>query len=308
VSLVVSTNALTKRYGRVTAVEDLELAVYDGDLFGFLGPNGSGKSTTLRMLLGLVYPTSGEIEVLGRAIPREAARALPDIGSLIEGPAFYPHVSGPTNLALLAAAAGCSRHDRERLVAEALERVGLTQVGRLRYRAYSSGMKQRLGLAAATLRPRRLLILDEPTNGLDPAGSREIRDLLVELVASGTTVLLSSHLLSEIELVCTRAAIVNNGKLVAQADVDELLGPTQRVLITTPDIEAAVQAVGSMRTPRIIERVGEGLVVHLDGFDPSELNSRLVRDGVRVRGLTQERPRLEEVFLGLTEDDNDIRG
>ena len=307
-SLVVSTNALTKRYGRVTAVEDLALAVYDGDLFGFLGPNGSGKSTTLRMLLGLVYPTSGEIEVLGRAIPREASRALPDIGSLIEGPAFYPHVSGPTNLSLLATAAGCSRHDRDRLVGEALERVGLTHVRRLRYRAYSSGMKQRLGLAAAMLRPRRLLILDEPTNGLDPAGSREIRDLLVELVASGTTVLLSSHLLSEIELVCTRAAIVHNGRLVAQADVEELLGPTQRVLISTLDIDAAVQALGSMRTPRIIERVGEGLVVHLDGFDPSELNSRLVRDGVRVRGLAPQRPRLEDVFLGLTEDDHDVRG
>ena len=297
---VVMTDGLTKRYGRVTAVQDLSLEVLEGDLFGFLGPNGSGKSTTLRMLLGLVYPTAGQVEVLGRPIPKEAGVVLPDIGSLIEGPAFYPHVSGPGNLALIAAQSGTSRRHRRELVGDALERVGLVGVGRLPYRAYSSGMKQRLGLAAAILRKRRLLILDEPTNGLDPAGTREMRDLFVELVATGTTILLSSHLLSEIELVCTRAAIVHNGRLMAQAAVGELLAPTQRVLISTPDVDATMREIGSMRTPWIVERRADGIVVHLDGFDPSDLNSRLVRAGVRVRGLSPERPRLEEVFLRLT--------
>jgi ABC-type multidrug transport system ATPase subunit len=303
VTAVVMTDGLTKRYGRLTAVQDLGLEVFEGDLYGFLGPNGSGKSTTLRMLLGLVYPTAGQIEILGRPIPREAGIVLPDIGSLIEGPAFYPYVSGPGNLGLIAAESGTPRRRRRKLVGDALERVGLMGVGRLPYRAYSSGMKQRLGLAAAILRQRRLLILDEPTNGLDPAGTREMRDLFVELVATGTTIMLSSHLLSEIELVCTRAAIVHNGRLMAQAEVGELLAPTQRVLISTPDVDVSVREIRSMGTPRIVERRTDGIVVHLDGVDPSDLNSQLVRAGVRVRGLTSERPRLEEVFLKLTEGD-----
>jgi ABC-type multidrug transport system ATPase subunit len=183
---VIRTEALTKRFGGLVAVDGLDLDVREGDLFGFLGPNGSGKTTTVRMLLGLVFATSGRIELLGRPMPRAAGEVLPRVGSLVEGPAFYPHLSGRANLALFdAAGPGGNRGDRRRRVGEALERVGLGGVGRRPVRAWSSGMRQRLGLAGALLRAPRLLVLDEPTNGLDPHGMREVRDLLVELPGAG---------------------------------------------------------------------------------------------------------------------------
>ena len=206
---MIRTEGLTKRFGRLTAVDGLDLDVGEGDLFGFLGPNGSGKTTTVRMLLGLVFATSGGIEVLGRPMPGAAREVLAQVGSLVEGPAFYPHLSGRANLTLFDAAGPGSRRDRRRRVEDALARVGLDGVGRRPVKAWSTGMRQRLGLAAALLRAPRLLVLDEPTNGLDPHGTREVRDLLVELVKGGTTVFLSSHLLAEIELVCSRAAIVD---------------------------------------------------------------------------------------------------
>ena len=180
---VIRTEALTKRYGGLVAVDGVDLRVDQGDLFGFLGPNGSGKTTTVRMLLGLVFATSGRVEVLGRPMPRAAASVLPEVGSLVEGPGFYPHLSGRANLALFDAAGPRGtggRKDRRRRVDDALGRVGLDGVGRRPVKAYSSGMRQRLGLAAALLRGPRLLVLDEPTNGLDPKGMREIRDLLAE--------------------------------------------------------------------------------------------------------------------------------
>jgi len=282
---VIRTEGLTKRFGGLVAVDGLDLDVGEGDLFGFLGPNGSGKTTTVRMLLGLVFATSGRIEVLGRPMPRAAREVLPQVGSLVEGPAFYPHLSGRANLALFDAA---------------LARVGLDQVGRRPVRAWSSGMRQRLGLAAALLRAPRLLVLDEPTNGLDPHGMREVRDLLAELVAGGSTVFLSSHLLAEVELVCTRAAIVDRGRLVAQDRVEALLGPTGRVLVTTPDVGAAADLAAVLPGVRLGERGGDRLAVHLNGTAPEALNRRLVDGGVRVRELVVERPTLEDVFLRLT--------
>jgi ABC-2 type transport system ATP-binding protein len=299
---VIRTEGLTKRFGGLVAVDGLDLDVRDGDLFGFLGPNGSGKTTTVRMLLGLVFATSGRIELLGRPMPRAAREVLPQVGSLVEGPAFYPHLSGRANLALFDAAGPASggRRDRHRRIGEALERVGLAGVGRRPVRAWSSGMRQRLGLAAALLRAPRLLVLDEPTNGLDPHGMREVRDLLVELVGGGTTVFLSSHLLAEIELVCTRAAIVDRGRLVAQDRVAALLGPTGRVLVTTPDVAAAADLAAGLPGVRLGERRPDRLAVHLDGTAPEALNRRLVDGGVRVRELVVERPTLEEVFLRLT--------
>jgi ABC-type multidrug transport system ATPase subunit len=300
---VIRTEGLTKRFGRLTAVDGLDLDVREGDLFGFLGPNGSGKTTTVRMLLGLVFATSGRIEVLGRPMPGAAREVLAQVGSLVEGPAFYPHLSGRANLTLFDAAgpqADPGGGDRRRRVGEALERVGLAGVGRRPVKAWSTGMRQRLGLAAALLRTPRLLVLDEPTNGLDPHGMREVRDLLVELVRGGTTVFLSSHLLAEVELVCTRAAIVDRGRLVAQDRVDALLGPTGRVLVTTPDVGAAADLAAALPGVRPGERRPDRLAVHLDGTSPETLNRRLVDGGVRVRELVMERPTLEDVFLRLT--------
>jgi ABC-type multidrug transport system ATPase subunit len=303
---MIRTQGLTKRFGGLVAVDGLDLDVREGDLFGFLGPNGSGKTTTVRMLLGLVFATSGRIEVLGRPMPRAAREVLPQVGSLVEGPGFYPHLSGRANLALFDAAGprgpggtGAGR-DRRRRVGDALARVGLEGLGRRPVRAYSTGMRQRLGLAAALLRAPRLLVLDEPTNGLDPHGMREVRDLLAELVAGGTTVFLSSHLLAEVELVCTRAAIVDRGRLVAQDRVEALLGPTGRVLVTTPDVAAAADLAASLPGVRLGERRPDRLAVHLDGTAPEALNRRLVDGGVRVRELVVERPTLEDVFLRLT--------
>jgi len=290
---VIRTEGLSKRFGGLVAVEGLDLDVGEGDLFGFLGPNGSGKTTTVRMLLGLVFATSGRIEVLGRPMPRAAREVLPQVGSLVEGPAFYPHLSGRANLALFDAA---------------LARVGLDRVGRRPVRAWSSGMRQRLGLAAALLRAPRLLVLDEPTNGLDPHGTREVRDLLAELAAGGTTVFLSSHLLAVVELVCTRAAIVDRGRLVAQDRVAALLGPTGRVLVTTPDVGAAADLAAALPGVRLGERGPDRLAVHLDGTAPEALNRRLVDGGVRVRELVVERPSLEDVFLRLTGRDGRVPG
>jgi ABC-type multidrug transport system ATPase subunit len=296
---VIRTEGLTKRFGGLVAVDGLDLDVGEGDLFGFLGPNGSGKTTTVRMLLGLVFATSGRIEVLGRPMPRAAREVLPQVGSLVEGPAFYPHLAAAPNRALFPPAAPRSTGGRRR-IDDALARVGLDQVGRRPVRAWSSGMRQRLGLAAALLRAPRLLVLDEPTNGLDPHGMREVRDLLAELVAGGSTVFLSSHLLAEVELVCTRAAIVDRGRLVAQDRVEALLGPTGRVLVTTPDVGAAADLAAALPGVRLGERGGDRLAVHLNGTAPEALNRRLVDGGVRVRELVVERPTLEDVFLRLT--------
>jgi ABC-2 type transport system ATP-binding protein len=301
---VIRTEDLTKRFGGLVAVDGLDLEVGEGDLFGFLGPNGSGKTTTVRMLLGLVFATSGRIEVLGRPMPRAAREVLPQVGSLVEGPGFYPHRSGRANLAIFDAAGPRTTprgpRDRRRRIDDALAQVGLEEVGRRPVRAYSTGMRQRLGLAAALLRAPRLLVLDEPTNGLDPHGMREVRDLLVELARGGTTVFLSSHLLAEVELVCTRAAIVDRGRLVAQDRVEALLGPTGRVLVSTPDVAAAADLAAALPGVRLGERRPDRLAVHLDGTTPEALNRRLVGGGVRVRELVVERPTLEDVYLRLT--------
>jgi ABC-type multidrug transport system ATPase subunit len=300
---MIVTRGLTKRYGRVLAVDGVDLDVRAGDRYGFLGPNGSGKTTLVRLLLGLVYATSGEIEVFGERMPARAAAVLPRIGALVEGPAAYPHLSGRRNLQLLdAAGPGGPRRTRKRRIEEALEQVGLDGVDRRPVRAYSLGMRQRLGLAAALLRRPELLVLDEPTNGLDPRGIREIRDLLTTLNEAGTTVFLSSHLLSEVEQLCTRVGIVDRGKLVLQDDMMNLRAPTGHVHVRTPD----AARVAALLDGQVVERDGDRLLVR--HADPAALNSLLVGEGVRVTAIAEQRPSLEEVVLDVTGHGSDRIG
>lgn len=292
---MIVTRSLTKRYGGILAVDHVDLEVREGDRYGFLGPNGSGKSTVIRMLLGLVYATSGEIEVMGKPMPARAAEVLPQIGSLIEGPSAYGHLSGRANLALLdAAGAAGGRRTRKQRIGEALERVGLAGIDGRAVKKYSLGMRQRLGLAAALLRAPRLLVLDEPANGLDPRGIREMRDLLTGLNEAGTTIFLSSHQLSEVEQLCTRVGIINHGRLVRQEDLAALRAPTGRVIIRTPDADNAAALLDGA----VAHRDGDRLVVV--AADPSELNSRLVAAGLRVTEIGPERRSLEELVLAVT--------
>ncbi len=289
---VIATRGLTKRYGRVRAVEGIDLQVRAGDVYGFLGANGSGKTTTVRMLLGLVLPTSGEVDVLGERMPRAGRRVLPRVGALIEGPAFYGHLPGRENLALLdASGPGGARRTRRRRIDEVLEQVGLAGVARRPVRAYSMGMRQRLGLAGALLRRPELLILDEPTNGLDPQGIAEIRALLLDLHGAGTTVFLSSHLLAEIEQMATRVGVLDRGRLVLQEELAVLTAPTGATVVTTPE-PGRVQATLDGRV-----RAVEGQRVVVRGADPAEVNALLVAAGVPVTGLALERPTLEQVVL-----------
>ncbi len=293
---MIRTEGLTKRYGKITVVDDLALDVRPGDRYGFLGPNGSGKSTTVRMLLGLVFASSGGIEVLGEPVPKHARAVLERVGAIIESPAFWPHLPGRRNLALRdAAGPGGSRRGREARISEALDRVGMTAVDERPVKAYSLGMKQRLGLAAALLRKPDLLVLDEPTNGLDPQGILEIRELLIELNEAGTTVFLSSHQLTEIEALCTRVGVISGGKMVVQDELATLRQTTGRVRIRTPDVDQVVGIIGRA----VVSADGEWLVARSE--DPAALNAQLVAAGVRVIELHVQRRSLEDVFLATTQ-------
>jgi ABC-type multidrug transport system ATPase subunit len=297
---VISTRNLSKRFGHVVAVDDVSLRVGEGERYGLLGPNGSGKTTLVRMLLGLVFATGGEITVLGHRVPRHVHKALPDIGALIEEPAAYPHLSGRANLRLLDAAGPRSdRRTRRQRVDEALERVGLGGIDRRPVKAYSLGMRQRLGLAAALVRPPKLLVLDEPGNGLDPRGIRDIRDLLLELNDAGVTVFLSSHQLHEVSLLCTHIGVLDRGRLVLSGSMAELQEPTGRVVVSTEDAERAVALLDG----HVERRDGDQLVVRHP--DPAALNAELVQGGVRVASIAAEQRSLEEVVLAVTSAGSD---
>ncbi|WP_377269852.1 ABC transporter ATP-binding protein [Peterkaempfera sp. SMS 1(5)a] len=314
---VIRTRGLTKRFrGGQLAVDGLDLTVPRGSVFGFLGPNGSGKTTTIRMLMGLIAPTSGTATVLEAPMPQSVTAVLPRVGALIEGPALYGFLSGRDNLVRYDSAdPTADPRTRDRRVAEALERVGLAAAAGKKARAYSLGMKQRLGLAAALLQPRELLVLDEPTNGLDPQGMREIRALVREVAADGTTVFLSSHLLDEIEQVCTHAAVMSRGRLVVQGTVAELAaGARGRLVVRTPDTGQAARVladhgVADLRT------TGD----RVDGEPPADgagdpdgqlpkLCAALVEAGVRVRFFGTERGTLEDAFVALTGEGFDVAG
>jgi ABC-type multidrug transport system ATPase subunit len=289
---VITTRGLVKRFGQLRAVDGIDLDVREGDVYGFLGANGSGKTTTVRMLLGLVLPTEGEVELLGQRMPRAGRRVLPRVGALIEGPAHHGHLSGRENLRLLdAAGPGGSRRTRRGRIEEALEQVGLAGVGRRPVKAYSLGMRQRLGLAGALLRRPELLVLDEPTNGLDPQGIAEVRGLLLELHRGGTTIFLSSHLLAEVEQLCSRVGVLDRGRMVLQDELATLTAPTGATVVHTPVPDRVRAALDG----RVTAIEGERVVVR--GGDPAEVNALLVAAGVPVTGLAVDRPTLEQVVL-----------
>ncbi|MET9903509.1 ATP-binding cassette domain-containing protein [Streptomyces sp. NPDC006446] len=307
---VIATRALSKRYrGGQLAVDGLDLTVPAGSVFGFLGPNGSGKTTTIRMLMGLIEPTSGTARVLGQPMPRSARAVLPHVGALIEGPALYGFLSGRDNLVRYDAAdPAADPRTRRTRVAAALDRVGLTAAAGKKAKAYSLGMKQRLGLAAALLQPRRLLVLDEPTNGLDPQGMREIRSLVRELASEGTTVFLSSHLLDEIEQVCTHAAVMAQGRLITQGPVADLAaGARGRLVVTTPDAGDAARVLKEQGVADLVV-TETGVTAEPPDRELAELNAALVTAGVRVRGFGVERASLEDAFVALTGEGFDVAG
>jgi lantibiotic transport system ATP-binding protein len=305
----VSSQDLTKRFrGGQVAVDRLNLAVPRGSVYGFLGPNGSGKTTTIRMLLGLVFPTAGSHRLLGEPFPDRATQVLPRVGALVEGPAFHPYLSGRANLVRLDAADRLAdpRTCRHR-VDHALDRVGLLAAAGKRYRNYSLGMRQRLGIAAALLKPRELLLLDEPTNGLDPQGTREVRHLVAELGREGVTVLLSSHLLAEVEQICTHVGVMSVGRLVWQGALNEL-AEQQRARVRVDTTQPAAAAAVLRRLGMAEVMVDSAVTGLLGAAEPEDLVAALVRARVGVRGFTVEKPGLEDVFVGLTGEGFDVSG
>ena len=294
----IRTSALTKSYGPGTGVFDLGLRVRRGEVYGFLGPNGAGKTTTMRMLVGLVRPTSGTVTVLGR---RPGTRdALSGVGALIETPALYPHLSGRDNLRLLARYAGVA----PARVAEVLDEVSMTAKADGAFRSYSLGMRQRIGVAAALLKDPELLILDEPTNGLDPAGRADMRDLIVGLRRDHRTVLLSSHLLAEVEQVCDRVGVIRQGRLIAEGTVAELRGRAGEgsLSITADPPERAAALVRQLPDVRSVDIIEGVLQVAVDPARAGAVNRLLVENGIDVTELRQRSVSLEDTFLELVGD------
>ena len=293
--------ALSKAYGKRLAVDQLDLQVDRGELFGFLGPNGAGKTTTIRMALGLIAPTKGSVEILGLEVRHNRAKVLPRVGALVESPALYGYMSGRNNLRAIGDLLGGVGEKR---IDEVLEIVSLTGRDKDRVKTYSMGMKQRLGLAVALLNNPDVLILDEPANGLDPAGIVEMRDLLRNLAAEGKTVFISSHVLSEVQQICTRVAIINHGKLVRVAPVAELLdAPGEfEIKVDAPDALAAalrLQPWGQearVEHGLVITRAPEGRGRNLIAF--------LVNNGHNPDSVSERQRDLEDIFLSLTGGDS----
>ena len=289
---LVEITGLTKRYGDTLAVDGVDLLVHPGEVYGFLGPNGAGKTTTLRILTGLIAPTSGSVRVLGGS-PGQS-QVLARIGSMIESPAFYPYLSGLDNLRLLAEYAEVPRTR----IAEVLAQVDLTDRARDRFSTYSLGMKQRLGVAAALLKDPELVILDEPTNGLDPAGMRDMRRLIRELGADGRTVLLSSHLLGEVQQICDRVGIISEGRMVAEHAVEEVREQQELVIRAAP-LESA-HSVLRTALGDVVHRYDDTLRVSLPPARAAEVNRVLVQAGIAVSELRSTERALEDVFFELT--------
>lgn len=295
---VLETEGLTKRYKRRVVVNKLSLKVERGDIYGFLGQNGAGKSTTMRMVLGLVRPSSGSVRLLGQDISRHPLRALARTGAMIEAPAFYEHFTGLQNLKMLAAMSGGASATRIR---EVIEIVGLSERAADPVRVYSHGMQQRLGIAQALLPNPEFVILDEPTDGLDPQGIHETRVLIKRLRDElGLTVMLSSHLLSEVEQLCTRIAIIDAGRLLYQGAIEELTGKDETIKLTVDRVEEAYRLL-SQNPALVVTRNGDrSLYVRTGDEQIPDINALLVERGFRVMELARQRETLEQVFIRLT--------
>ena len=296
--VVLSIRNLSKQYGKRLAVDNLSLDVRRGEVFGFLGPNGAGKTTTIRMMLGLIAPTGGSVDILGKDITFYRAEILPRVGALVETPALYLYLSGRNNLRAVGSALGGVSRAR---IDDVLELVGLQNRQKDRVRTYSLGMKQRLGVAMALLQDPDVLVLDEPANGLDPAGIVEMRDLMHRLSAEGKTVFISSHLLPEVRQICTRVAIINLGKLVTESTVEELTSGRGEFVVTlerAQDALAVLQAQDWGRNARLNEQ--GALITPAPANRGRELNLFLVKAGFAPDTISQATQDLEEVFLRLT--------
>jgi ABC-2 type transport system ATP-binding protein len=307
--LAIATVGLAKRFRSQLAVAGIDLAVPRGAVYGFLGPNGSGKTTTIRMLLGLIQPDGGSHRLLGVAMPAGANSVLSRVGSLVEGPAFYSQLSGLGNLARLDAADRTANpKTAPARIEQALDRVGLLAAAGKRYRAYSLGMKQRLAIAAGLLQPRELMILDEPTNGLDPQGTREVRSLIRQIAADGTTVFVSSHLLAEVEQICSHVGVMRAGELVFQGTLEEMRGRgSVRILVRTPEPELAAQVLSGLGLADVMA-AGREVTALLADEAPETICAELVHADVPVAGLETPRASLEDLFVELTGEGFDVNG
>jgi ABC-2 type transport system ATP-binding protein len=300
----IETSALAKRYGAVEAVAGIDLCVPVGSVFGFLGPNGAGKTTTIRMLVGLIRPTGGSVDVLGVPV-RPGHVDLHAVGALVERPAFYPYLSAAANLELFAAMHGAARRGLDTKVATALARTGLAPVAHRKVGGFSTGMRQRLGLALAMLHEPRLVILDEPTNGLDPGGVVEVRGLITELARDGTTVFLSSHVLTEVEQVCDQVAVLARGRIVASGAPADLLGGEGSLLVrfdAASEAEAAAGLLAGAGVSATAVPGAQSIEVGLPAAAGSRVARLLADGGIYPAELTARRQTLEAVFLELTRD------
>lgn len=301
---VIETNELRKQFGkrrqRINAVDGISFSVEKGQIFGFLGPNGSGKTTTIGMLLGIINVTSGEVSLLGERGEKGLHAARQRVGATLETPNFYPFMSGRDNLRVVAMVKGLDSRE----IDETLDVVGLTERQHHRFETYSLGMKQRLALAATLLGNPELLILDEPANGLDPEGMREVRDVILNFSARGGTVFLSSHILAEVERTCTHVAIVNKGRIVKQASVREMTTSNVHAVVRAADLDRLREAAASYAGAKAARTEGEDVIVDLQASDLSALNRYLAAQGIFVSHLTKLSRPLEDVFIDLTSEEN----
>jgi ABC-2 type transport system ATP-binding protein len=304
--VVLETRGISKRFGKLQAVQELTIQIRQGDVFGFLGPNGAGKTTSIRMILGLISPSSGSVRIFGHDIRKQFREAIRAVGAMVEGPAFYPYLTGRQNLKIYGRLSGGVNDAR---IQEVLEMVGLGRWGEAKVKGFSQGMRQRLGIAQALLHRPRLLILDEPTNGLDPQGMREIRGLLRRVSHDdGTTIFLSSHLLGEMEMVCNRIGVLHQGVILAQGSVDELLGHAADM--ASIQVDQTSEARHFLKDKFEIEAqvIKKGWIEFpLQDRDLFPVNSQLLAAGFTVHAITPRRRTLEEYFVNLTGDSKDVR-